>query len=81
MGKKKKKTAEVDCVTDIVCPFYHAEDGLKVRCEGFCKTVTLQLSFASKEQKQMHKHQHCMDFKGYPKCPLYPIINRQYEEE
>ena len=78
MGKKKMKP-NTDVVTDVVCPFYHAEDGLKLRCEGFCRTVTLQLSFENKEQKQIHKHRHCMDFKGYYKCPLYPVINKQHE--
>ena len=80
MGEKRSARI-ADVVTDVVCPFYHRDDGLKVRCEGFCNTVTIQLSFKSKEQKQVHKHRHCMDFKGYPKCPLYPVINKQYESE
>ena len=77
--KEKRSPRLADVVTDVVCPFYHRDDGLKVRCEGFCKTVTIQLSFKNKEQKQIHRHQYCMDFKGYPKCPLYPVINKQYE--
>lgn len=78
MGERKGKT-NPDVATDVVCPFYHAEDGLKLRCEGFCETVTIQLYFSRKEQMQIHKHRHCMDIKGYPKCPLYPIIEKQYE--
>ena len=49
MGKNKTRVADV--VTDIVCPFYHKDDGLKIRCEGFCSTATIQLSFTSLEQK------------------------------
>jgi hypothetical protein len=71
----------VDVVTDIVCPFYHAEMGLKLRCEGFCEAVTIQLSFLGKEQMQIHKHQHCMNIRGYRRCPIYPVINKQYEED
>lgn len=79
MSKIKPRVADV--VTDVVCPFYHKDDGLKVRCEGFCNAVTIQLSFTSLEQKQVHKHTHCMEFDGYPKCPIYPVINKQYMDE
>jgi hypothetical protein len=28
---------------------------------------------------QMHKERHCNSIDGYRKCPLYSVINRQYE--
>ena len=71
----------IDVVTDVVCPFYHAEEGLRIKCEGFCEAVTIQLYFSHKELMQLHKHMHCMDFIGYPRCPLYPVIAKQYKED
>lgn len=64
----------------VVCPFYHKEEATKILCEGFCKTTSLQTSFQTREQLQLHKERHCNEMKGYPKCPLYAVINRQYEE-
>ena len=66
---------------EVVCPFYHKEEGVKLLCEGFCKACSLQTSFTNREQLISHKARHCNSFKGYPKCPLYPIINKQYEED
>ena len=63
---------------EVVCPFYKQEEGLKLRCEGFCNSCSLQISFTRKELLQLHKERHCNSFKGYPKCPLFPAINRQY---
>ena len=70
---------QLDSITDVVCPFYHAQDGLKIKCEGFCSTCTLQLTFARKECLKLHQYSYCMDMKGYKRCPLYGIINKQYE--
>lgn len=66
---------------EAVCPFYHKEEPTKILCEGYCKTVSLQTSFQRRELLQLHKDRHCNDIKGYIKCPLYPVINRQYDEE
>ena len=65
---------------EVVCPFYHKEEATKILCEGFCKTTSLQTSFRRREQLQLHKERHCNKMNGYPKCPLYSVIYRQYEE-
>lgn len=65
---------------EVVCPFYHKEEATKILCEGFCKSCSLQMSFTKKEQLLAHKARYCNTFKGYPQCPLYPVINKQYEE-
>ena len=64
---------------EVVCPFYHKEVGAKILCEGFCRTTSLQTTFIRREQLIAHKERHCNSFKGYPECPLYSIINKQYE--
>lgn len=63
----------------VVCPFYHQEKVLQIQCEGFCNTCSLQITFDSKEELLFHREIHCESFAGYPKCPLFPIINKQYE--
>jgi hypothetical protein len=63
---------------EVVCPFYHKEDSTKILCEGFCKSCCIQITFTSKLTLAMHKDRHCNDIKGYTKCPLYPIIIKQY---
>lgn len=77
MAKKRKG----DESPDVVCPFYHSEEGLKLRCEGFCCNNNLQISFNRKEQLVNHRHAYCMSFTGYPSCPLYSVIYKQYESE
>ena len=66
---------------EAVCPFYKMEDGAKLRCEGFCPTCSIQITFEKRDIMRMHKRRHCNSFKGYPQCPLYPVINAQYEDE
>lgn len=72
---------DINVEADVVCPFYHADEGLRIKCEGFCKSCTLQLCFVDKGQFKTHKYNHCWNMKGYKRCPLYAIINRQYEED
>jgi hypothetical protein len=73
---------------EVMCPFYKQEEldkgrnkATKIRCEGFCKSCSLQTSFARREQLIMHKERYCNSIEGYPKCPLFPVINKQYESE
>ena len=64
---------------EVVCPFYKQEEAMKIRCEGYCKACSLQTSFTSRVLLQIHKERHCNSISGYSKCPLYSVINRQYE--
>lgn len=66
---------------EVVCPFYHKEEATRILCEGFCKSTTLQVSFNRREQLGLHKERHCNSFKGFPQCPLYSVINKQYEDD
>ena len=66
---------------EVVCPFYKQEEATKIRCEGFCKGCSLQISFTRNELLLLHRDRHCKSFEGYPKCPLYSVINKQYESK
>lgn len=64
---------------EAVCPFYRQETGRRLHCEGFCPSCSLQITFSGHSVLVTHKMRHCNSFKGYPECPLYPVINEQYE--
>ena len=64
---------------EVVCPFYHKEVDNRIFCEGFCNTCSMQITFNRRDQLITHKDTHCNSFKGYKRCPLFPVINKQYE--
>lgn len=64
----------------IICPFYTKENGSKINCEGFTHTNSIQTSFQSKDLLMTHKCRYCKNIARYRNCPLYPIIERKYEE-
>ena len=64
---------------EVVCPFYKYEEDSVLICEGFAPVCDLHVTFRGSRSKCNHKELHCDSFKGYPKCPLYPLINGQYE--
>jgi hypothetical protein len=66
---------------EVVCPFYKQEDGAKIRCEGFSKSCSIQTTFCNRDNLVMHKGRYCNEMEGYTKCPLYPAIYGQYDEE
>jgi hypothetical protein len=66
---------------EVVCPFYKQEQATKLKCEGFSKSCSLQTSFCNRARLLIHKECYCNNIKGYTRCPLYPAIYRQYEED
>lgn len=66
---------------EVVCPFYKMEQAAKIRCEGFSRACSIQISFCNRERLLFHKARYCNRFEGYPECPLYPAIYGQYGEE
>lgn len=65
----------------VVCPFYSQEEPLKLHCEGYRKGNRIQLTFSSNELFEQHKKLYCTELNGYYKCPIYPVIMKQYEEK
>ena len=65
----------------VSCPFYSQESGTKIRCEGFCHDNSLQTTFETKELLKAHKRKYCYTISKHKSCPLYPVINKKYEEE
>lgn len=65
----------------VVCPFYSQEEPLKLHCEGYCKGNSIILVFNSKAILNQHKNLYCTELNGYDKCPIYPVVMKQYEEK
>ena len=65
--------------TGVVCPFYLQEQPLKMHCEGFNKSTTIQLSFKSEDKKKVFRKKYCMSLQCYRDCPLYSVIEKQYK--
>ena len=65
----------------VVCPFFFKQEGGKLYCDGFKEGVYIHLSFRSNSLLNSHKAQHCHNISGYKKCPIYPLIEKRYEED
>ena len=59
--------------SDAVCPFYFAETGKGIRCEGIC-TPTMLSVFGTEEAKKRHEERFCVSLEGYPLCPVFRAI-------
>ena len=64
-----------------VCPFYSMQEPLRLHCDGFKAGNKIHLQFDCKERMKAYKNNYCNDIRNYKKCPLYPIIEKQYQEE
>lgn len=62
------------------CPFYSQQDKLKLHCEGFCRNNSIHLVFNTRTDMDEHKRLYCNNIRNYAKCPLYPVISKQYED-
>ena len=65
----------------VACPFYFKQEGRKLYCDGFAKGVYIHLSFKTNTVLERHKARHCHSIGGCKKCPIYPLIEKRYEEE
>ena len=63
----------------VQCPFYNQEQGVQIHCEGFNETNRIHLWFESKELLVGHKKKFCKNGQMHRECPLYSVIEKQYE--
>lgn len=68
-------------IKSAVCPFFLNASNFSLKCEGFENAVSMRLCFDGKEHMKEHTDKYCTDMNGYPMCPLYPVIMKQYKEE
>ena len=65
----------------VKCPFYKQERATQITCEGFSEGNGLQLFFRSKALLKEHQSRYCKSIKDHVRCPLYAVINEQYENK
>ena len=74
MSSKKKHK---DC-TFIKCPFFHAQDPVKIFCEGIEQDSTIHIAFATGQAKKSFVRRNCSA--EYQQCPIYKINDSKYDE-
>lgn len=67
--------------TSAVCPFYEQEQPMKIHCEGFSKSNTIQISFKNDERKKLYTSKRCYSLENYKKCPIYQAVEKCYVED
>ena len=65
----------------VVCPFFINGINYGVHCEGYKEGNSLRILFDNKESMDKHTGVYCNNINGYQKCPLYPVIDKQYKED
>lgn len=66
---------------EAVCPFYFAETGKGIRCEGLCSPTMLSV-FPTESQKAAHEGRYCVSLEGYVCCPVFrAIMALKYQPE
>lgn len=56
--------------TRALCPFYKAEGGQIIYCEGIKSGTAIHLTFAKKSDANTHKALHCKRAGGSESCPI-----------
>lgn len=64
----------------IWCPFYRADNGKSIYCEGITEQSFLRLTFATGRAKQQQMEIFCRT-KSCEKCELYAAIQARYADE
>lgn len=65
--------------SEVICPFYHNEDGCSIYCEGIAEDGTTHSIFPSGECKQRHKERFCLTY-SYGGCPVAKFADEKYRE-
>lgn len=55
---------------EIKCPFYHAENGKVIYCDGVIADSSTATTFKNKNFFQDHKKNFCEQIHNYQNCPI-----------
>lgn len=62
----------------VKCPFFHAQDPIKIFCEGIEAGNTIHLAFRTCDDRRRYMKRFCnCNFKT---CKLYNIIDSKYDD-
>ena len=64
----------------VVCPYYHAHDNNRIRCEGtdLKNTNTINLVFSDVNELKKYTIKYCNDIDGYKRCMICKALNEKY---
>lgn len=65
--------------SEVICPFYHNEDGASLYCEGVTEDGTAHSIFRSGESKDRHKQRYCLTYE-YGFCPVARMVEQKYAD-
>ena len=63
----------------VKCPFYRNHGSNKIACEGLAKGNTINLVYENQADRSKYMHDHCYSIDGFHTCPIYQLLERQYE--
>lgn len=66
--------------TDVICPFYHAEDRQKLYCEGVADNCSLHIAFFSPSAKKRYRTNRCTTW-DWSRCRVARMLNERWLEE
>lgn len=66
--------------SEVICPYYHNEDGASLYCEGATDDGTAHSIFRSGECKNRHKERYCLTYE-YGGCPVARAAEEKYRED
>ncbi len=61
---------------EVLCPFYHSEDGYRICCEGVTEGSSIHIVFMSPKKKQRYSKKYCCG--DYKACRVSHILYAKY---
>lgn len=62
---------------DARCPFFMGSSKTTIICEGITNRCSLTTMWATKDERNKHKHQFCDN--NYKKCSIACMLDSKYE--
>ena len=59
---------------NVKCPFYHSQDGSKIKCEGLSDKNTIHLVFKTPEERARFMRNHCNDVQLCKTCLIHKAL-------
>lgn len=69
--KARKKRHRLSEDSYVLCPFYHKDGAIEIRCDGICGRLTTHI-FRDKREKEEFKADFCNG--NWYGCPLYQAL-------
>lgn len=65
---------------DCICPFYIAESGKAINCEGLIRGTVIKNAFDTEEQKNRYQERVCMTGEYARRCMVARVLEAKYKK-